>query len=69
MTVLTEIDPSVHIQVLEQVACGSQLPGISERLNLDLRVVRTLASQAGAPDLGAVRCALERLQTVQEDQP
>jgi hypothetical protein len=54
-----------HIEILEQVARGSQLPGIAERTGITLDIVRGLAAQAGAPDLGEVRGNLRRLQAAE----
>lgn len=61
MTALPAVAPAVHIEVLEQVARGSQLPGIADRLGLHLGTVRVLAARAGAPDLGEVRHTVDRL--------
>jgi hypothetical protein len=61
VTVLAELDTRTHRNILEAVADGVQLPAVADRLHIDIRVVRALASDAGFPDREAVRTALARL--------
>jgi hypothetical protein len=61
VTVLAELDTRTQRKILNAVAAGTQLPAAANQLGVDIRTVRAIASDAGFPDLDAVRVALARL--------